>query len=62
MRECGETKQRWMIGEINGKEHVLREAVEHYEAEPRMTKAIEECGELINEVHCNIAKGPQQLS
>jgi predicted small metal-binding protein len=62
VRECGEIKQRWMIGEENREEHVLRELVEHYEAEPQMTKAIEECGELIHEAHVNITKGPQQSS
>jgi NTP pyrophosphatase (non-canonical NTP hydrolase) len=47
MSECGEKKQRWEIGKINGKEHVLYEAIEHYSLETQMTKAIEECGELI---------------
>jgi len=51
--KCGEVKQHWTIGKINGKEHVLYEAIEHYGLEAQMTKAIEECGELI----VAIAKG-----
>jgi MazG nucleotide pyrophosphohydrolase domain. len=48
--ECEESKQRWTIGEINGKEHVLYEAIEHFGLETQMTKAIEECGELITAI------------
>lgn len=47
MSECSEIKQRWTIGKINDKERVLYEAVEHYGLKQQMTKAIEECGELI---------------
>lgn len=42
-----ETKQRWTVGKINGKERVLYQAVQFFGLEKQMTKAIEECGELI---------------
>lgn len=53
MSECGETKQCWQNGKINGKEHILYEAIEYFGIDAQMTKAIEECGELI----VAIAKG-----
>lgn len=47
MSECGENKACWSIGKINDKERVLYEAIQFFGLKRQMTKAIEECGELI---------------
>lgn len=60
MGECGEIKQRWMIGEISGMDNFLQEAIESTKSQK--TKSIEECEQLVNKGQIDNMKRPHQSS